>query len=49
MTQEEADAAVADGSYNAFAGNAVDNIYVKFVNQASGEVIQEANARDMNG
>ena len=39
----------AGGMYNAFAGNTVDNICVKFVNQASGEVIQEANSRDMNG
>ena len=39
----------AGGMYNAFAGNSVDNICVKFVNEASGEVIEEANSRDMNG
>ncbi len=38
----------AGGMYNAFAGNPVDNICVKFVNQTSGEVIEEANSRDMN-
>ena len=39
----------AGGMYNAFAGNEVDNIRVQFVNQASGEVIEEANSRDMQG
>lgn len=35
------------GMYNAFAGNTVDNINVKFINEATGEVIKEANSADM--
>lgn len=35
------------GMYNAFAGNSVDNINVKFVNGNTGDVISEANSKDM--
>lgn len=35
------------GTYHAFNGTQVDNVCVQFVNEATGEVIQEANSRDM--
>ncbi|MBE5825253.1 MAG: hypothetical protein E7307_01315 [Butyrivibrio sp.] len=35
------------GMYNAFAGNKVDNIHVDFVNEASGQVIQSADSKNM--
>lgn len=35
------------GMYNAFSGNPVDNINVKFVNSSNGNVISEANSKDM--
>lgn len=36
------------GIYNIFNGTEVDNINVKFINEASGEIITESNSRDMN-
>lgn len=33
--------------YNAFAGKEVENIHVAFVNEATGNIIQEANSSDM--
>jgi len=35
------------GSYNAFNGTVVDNCKVTFINEATGEVIEEANSADM--
>ena len=37
------------GMYHAFAGDEVDNIHVSFVNQTTGDVIEEANSKDMAG
>jgi hypothetical protein len=36
------------GMYNAFNGTPTENITVSFVNEASGQVIHEANSRDAN-
>ena len=35
------------GMYNAFSGNAVDNISVTFINANTGSVISQANSKDM--
>lgn len=35
------------GMYHVFNGTEVDNINVQFVNEATGEVIQESNSRDL--
>lgn len=35
------------GMYNAFNGAQADNISVKFINEATGDVIQEANSNEM--
>ncbi len=35
------------GTYNAFNGTPAENICVQFVNEATGEVMQEANSKDM--
>lgn len=35
------------GMYNAFNGTPVDNVCVQFVNEITGEVIEEANSKDM--
>lgn len=35
------------GMYSAFKGEEVDNIHVSFINEASGEVIEERNSKDM--
>lgn len=38
---------IYSGMYYAFNGTEVDNICVQFINETSGEVIEEANSRDM--
>lgn len=40
---------MAGGMYNAFAGNNVENVHIAFVNETSGNVIEEANSRDLEG
>lgn len=37
----------SSGMYHAFNGTTIDNVNVKFVNAATGEVIEEANSKDM--
>jgi hypothetical protein len=36
------------GIYSIFDGEEVDNINVKFINEASGEIISESNSSEMN-
>lgn len=35
------------GMYNMYSGKEVDNVHVKFINDSTGEVISEANSKDM--
>lgn len=35
------------GMYNAFNGTPADNIHVQYINEATGDVVQEANSRDL--
>lgn len=38
---------ICAGMYNVFNGTEVDNVHIKFINEATGNIIDEANSADM--